>query len=38
MLTQPVAVVFDVDYLAVMQQPVWDGGCDHRIIQVFMKN
>ena len=28
-MPEPVAVAFDVDELAVVKQPVEDGGCDY---------
>src|SRR5512134_3850057 len=33
LLAQPVAVAADGDHVAVMQQPVEDGGGDHRIAE-----
>jgi len=35
-LAQPVAVALDVDHLAVMQQPVQDGRCDHRVSEQLL--
>jgi len=36
MLFQSVAVSFDVDNLAVMQQPVEDGSSNHRVSEEFL--
>lgn len=33
---EPVAVAFDVDHLAVVEQSVEDGGSDHGILEEFL--